>query len=215
MKKLMVFMLLISLSTVDANAAKKEFATPSKNKADVKVGRYVLEKSHANIFFFVSHLGFSNFYSKFTDFTAVLNANPNDLTKSSVEVTINTATADSGNGILNEKYKGEDFFNVNKFPTAIFKSTKLELKTDTTGTLTGDLTLLGVTKPITLDVIYNGTGFNPYAGKNMLGFSAKGKINRSDFGMNSYIPAVSDEVNLIIEAEFIFEEDKKYPKKDK
>jgi len=190
---------------IGAKAA--EFNPPSTTKSDIVGGKYVLDKSHANIFFSVSHLGFSNYFGKFTDFDAILIVNPKRPKTSNIEVVINTESADSGNEKLNEKYKSKDFFDVAKFPKAVFKSTELDIKTDTTAVLTGNLTLLGTTKPVKLDVTFNGTALNPYAKKNALGFSAKGKFKRSDFGMNMYTPSVSDEVNLIIEAEFTLDEE--------
>lgn len=211
MKKLLTALFLLT----STQALAMDFTPPSQKKEDVKAGRYILEKNHANIFFGVSHLGFSEFYGRFNDFNATINADPKNIDKSNVEVTISANSADTWNGILNEKLKGEEFFNVNKFPSITFKSTKLALENDTKGKLTGDLTFLGVTKPVTLDVVFNGTGYNPYAKTDMIGFSAVGAINRSDFGMKAYVPAVSDLVHLTIQAEFMLDNEPKYPKKEK
>ena len=191
----------------------KELTEPSTKHEDVKKGFYALDKSHAKILFSVSHLGFSNFYSEFKDFDAKIYANPSDLAQSYVEVEIAAESADSGNKVLNGKFMDGEFFNVKKHPKITFKSTKIELADEAHGKLTGSLTFLGVSKMITLDVTFNGTAFNKYAGKPVIGFSATGVIKRSQFGMNAYLPAVSDEVNLIIETEFTLDEQTKYPKK--
>ena len=178
------------------------FTPPTTDLSKTPAGTYTLDKSHANIVFGVSHLGFSEYYSRFNDFDATLDFDPKNPENSSVNVTIQTASADANNKKMEDKYDGEKFFNATKFPVATFTSTKVEKLTDSTGKITGDLNLLGVTKPVTLDVTFNGSGMNPFAGKHTLGFSATGSFKRSEFGMKEYLPAVGDEVSLMIQAEF-------------
>ncbi|HEX2753257.1 MAG TPA: YceI family protein, partial [Alphaproteobacteria bacterium] len=120
--------------------------------------------------------------------------------------TIDTNSLTMDDDAWEKHLKNEDFFNVEKFPAMTFKSTKVEKTGDNTGRVTGDLTLLGVTKPVTLDVIFNKGGIHPYSKKYVAGFSATGKLNRSEFGMTYGLPGVGDEVNISIEVEGIREE---------
>ena len=98
--------------------------------------------------------------------------------------------------------KGKDFFEVDAFPTAVYESTRVEItEAGKKARVTGTLTMRGVTKPVTLDVTLNKIGQNPYSNKKTAGFSATTFIKRSDFGISYALPAVPDEVNLIIETE--------------
>ena len=97
--------------------------------------------------------------------------------------------------------RSADFFDVEQFPAMTFKSTKLEKTGETTGKLHGDLTILGTTKPITLDLTLNQAGIHPMSEEPHVGFSATGSIKRSEFGMIYGVPAVGDDVHIIIEVE--------------
>ncbi len=168
--------------------------------------KYSFDKLHTQIFFSVSHLGFSYSQGKFTDFDGSFSFNPEKPETSAVDVTIKTDSLTMDSDAWETHLKGEDFFNIEKFPTMTFKGTKIEKTGDNTGTLTGDLTLLGVTKPVTLDVIYNKSGIHPYSKKYVSGFSATGALNRSDYGMTFGLPGIGDEINISIEVEGIREE---------
>ena len=163
--------------------------------------KFVLDKPHTQIIFKVNHMGFSHSYGKFTDYTGEINYDEADPTKSNADVTIQTASLDLDDQKWNEHMKSKDFFDVEQFPTMTFKSTGIEKTGDKTANITGDLTWLGVTKPVTLAVQQNNMGKHPMKGINATGFSASGKIKRSDFGMKGGIPMVSDEVDIIIEVE--------------
>ena len=99
--------------------------------------------------------------------------------------------------------EGEDFFNARKFTRIIFSSTGVERTGKTTARVTGDLTMLGITKRMTIEVTLNGAKPHPMAGVPALGFSGIAKLKRSDFGMTFMLPLVGDEVTLLIEAEFL------------
>jgi polyisoprenoid-binding protein YceI len=169
--------------------------------------KFNLDKPHTQIIFSVEHMGLSHSYGKFTDYEGAINLDENTPEQSNAEITIKTASVDLDDDKWNEHVKGKDFFNVEKFPTITFKSTKIEKTGDHTANLTGDLTLLGVTKPVTLAVVHNKTGKHPMKDVMATGFSATGTIKRSDFGMNYGVPMVGDEIKLIIEAE-AYSEDK-------
>ncbi len=99
--------------------------------------------------------------------------------------------------------KTADFLNVEKFPTATFKSTSVELVGDNAAKITGDLTLLGETKPLVLDVTLTGEGDHPMTGDHVVGFGATGTVTRSEYGMNFLVPGVGDDVELQISSEFL------------
>lgn len=163
--------------------------------------KYEFDTVHTQIMFAVGHMGYSFSHGKFNKFTGSLNLDLEQPEKSSVEVSIDTASLDLDDQKWNDHLKTPDFFNVEKFPAMTFKSTKVEKTGDNTGKVTGDLTLLGVTKPVTLDVTLNKAAVHPFYKKNAAGFSATGTLNRSDFGMTYGLPGVADEVKIMIEVE--------------
>ena len=168
---------------------------------DVRGGAYTLDKSHAKIIWSASHFGFSTYYGEFTDFDAKLNLDPANPANSKLSVTVQTDSVDGHNDALEEHLESADFFNVEKFPTATFVSTSVVPTGAATADVTGEFTLLGVTKPLTLKVTFNKAGEN-MAGTYVAGFSAEGAVKRSEFGMNYAVPGVSDEVKLTISGEF-------------
>jgi polyisoprenoid-binding protein YceI len=179
---------------VPASAAKLAQAQP---------GHYAIDKSHAKIIFAINHLGFSTYYGIFNDFTASsLDFDPVAPQKSTLSLTINVAGMVTTDPKLDEKLKSDAFFDTAKFPTATFKSTAIKMTGAGTGKLTGDLTLHGVTKPVTLDVTFNGAGSPPMTKLYIIGFNGSAKLKRSDFGIKNFIPLVGDEVELRISCEF-------------
>ena len=184
---------------------------PKPPKADIPAGDYTLDKTHATLVMKVNHLGFSNYTAAFASFDAKLKFDQNNAAASSLEATIDpkslTLPAPPA-GFLAE-LTGPQWLNTASYPAITFKSTKVETTGADTGKVTGDLTLHGVTKPVVLDVTYNG-GYvgHPMDPHARIGFSAKGMFKRSDFGIAYGVPApgttmgVSDEVQVIIEAEF-------------
>lgn len=167
---------------------------------------YTLEKPHSQILFFVNHLGFSHSSGRFLDFDGKIEFNRSEPAKSSVDVAIKTDSVEMNDEKWNEHLKGDDFFKVASFPAMTFKSTGIEITGEDTGLITGDLTMLGVTKPVTLDVKFNKAGKHPFGEQYAAGFSATADIKRSEFGMNYGLPAVGDNVEIRIEVEAIREE---------
>jgi polyisoprenoid-binding protein YceI len=201
MRKLFLTASVVSLIAAGAFAA-AEWTPPSTSLEKVTSGAYALDTSHASIIFTIKHLGFSHYTGRFNDFDATLDLDAKDPTKSKLAVVIKADSTDTNNDHLEQKLDSPEFLNVVKFPEAKFVSTKIEKISETTGLITGDFTLMGVTKPLTLKATFNGGGFNPYAGANVLGFSAVGALKRSDFGFTAYAPAVSDDVKFYVEVEF-------------
>jgi polyisoprenoid-binding protein YceI len=176
-------------------------AGPTTDLAKLDGGTFELDRNHAKIIFSYNHFGYSVSYGMFTDFTGKLVFDPKAPAGSALEVSINLDGIDTTVPKLDAHLKSPDFFDTAKFPTAGFRSTKVAVTGPTTGTITGDLTLHGVTKPVTLDATFNGGGTN-VAKKYVLGFNAVGHVKRSEFGVGAYAPMVGDDVTLTLSAEF-------------
>ena len=116
----------------------------------------------------------------------------------SVDVTIDMTSVDTGSTAFNSHIQGADFLDTAKFPTATFKSTKVVFEGDAPSAIEGNLTIKGITKPVTLDAEFYGAGANPMNKKENVGFVATGTIKRSDFGMGGFVPVVGDNVELKI-----------------
>ncbi|MBP3126144.1 YceI family protein [Thalassospira sp. ER-Se-21-Dark] len=164
---------------------------------------YKLDPTHTSVLFIVNHLGFSDYQGRFNGVTGELTLDREDPSASSATITIDLNQIDSGVEALDNHMKSADFFNVEEFPTATFTSTSVELVGDNAATVTGDLTLLGETKPLVLDVTLSGEGTHPMTGDEVVGFSADGVVTRTDYGMDFLVPGVGDEVTLQISSEFL------------
>jgi len=165
---------------------------------------YRLDLEHTNITWSANHFGFSSPSGKFTKSQGVIIFNESQPQLSSVEVTIDTNSIMSGVDRLDTHLKSEDFFNVAKFPTAKFISKEISVTALNTSKIKGELTLLGITKPVILEARLNKLGIHPYTQKKTAGFTAAMIIKRSDFGMIFGAPGISDDVKINIEAEAIF-----------
>ena len=158
--------------------------------------------SHAFIQFKIQHLGYSWLLGRFNEFSGGFSLDPDAIESSKVKVTIEMDSVDSNHAERDKHLRGEDFFNVGKFPTATFKSTGVEKTGDKTAKLTGDLTLKGVTKPIVLDVSYVGGGKDPWGGYRQ-GFEATTELRLKDFNIDYELGPASQVVQLYISAEGI------------
>jgi len=189
-------------STLVAAALTAAFMVSTGAPTAALAASYTIDETHAHAAFRVSHLGFSHTLGQFKEISGSLEFDEANPTASSVSVTINTASVDSANEARDEHLRKADFLNVEEFPTMTFTSTAIEVTGEKTGKLTGDLTLLGVTKPVTLDVTFNQEGPHPFdPSKIVAGFSASGEINRTNFGMAYAAPAIGETVELMIEVE--------------
>jgi polyisoprenoid-binding protein YceI len=177
---------------------------PALAPAAAAADRFAIDTAHSNIVFLINHLGYSNMIGQFQEFGGEFSFDENDPGGASLEVTIKADSVDTDHQKRDDHLRSPDFFNAAEFPEVTFVSTKAEPTGDNTGRISGDFTLLGVTKPVTLDTTFNKKAPHPlpaYNGVLVAGFSARTKIKRSDFGMTYAIPGVGDEVTLLIEAE--------------
>jgi polyisoprenoid-binding protein YceI len=175
----------------------------SADLSDVPSGTYTLDSSHGYITFTYSHLGFSNPRVGFNSFDTVLELDSSDPENSVVVVTIDASSVDSRVAEFNEHLNGSDFFNTTEYPTITFESTKIEATGENTFDVTGDLTILGTTKPVTLIATINKAADHPMRNVPTVGVSAVTTLKRSEWGLGAYVPAVSDEVELSIEVELL------------
>lgn len=169
---------------------------------------YSFDKGHTKILFFWNHLGLSNQSARFDDFDGQLVFDPEKPETSKIDVTIKAASVDSDVPALDDHLKSADFFNAEKHPEITFVSTEVRKTGTETGQVEGDLTINGVTKPVTLDVTFNFMGEHPlsafnenYKGAQYVAFSARTRVLRSDFNVGLYAPLTSDTVDIMIETE--------------
>ena len=189
--------LLLSATTPSAFAQ-----VASNDPSSVKVGTYKVEPYHTEVEFSISHFGFSNFLGFFTGASGTLTLDPEKIAATKLDVTIPVSSVDTTVPVLNEKLKGDQWFDSAKFANATFTSTKVTATGKTTALITGDFTLHGVTKPVTLKARLVGSGINPLNKVFTVGFDATGEIKRSDFGIKTYLPMVGDQVTLRIVGNF-------------
>ena len=164
-------------------------------------GTYTLDPAHTNVLASWSHFGLSKPTANFGAVEGTLVYDAADVSKSSVEVTLPLSGLNSFSDKFDEHLRSGDFFDAGKFPLASFNSTSVQSAGVNKLTVTGDLTVKDITKPVTLDVTLNGGGEHPMMKKQAIGFNATGTLKRSDFGVGAYAPNVSDEVQLQITTE--------------
>lgn len=161
---------------------------------------YKVDPVHSFMLFHVRHFDAGNVYGRFNNPTGTVTYDAADPSKSSFDVQVQAANIDTGNEKRDQHLKSPDFFNVEQFPTLSFKSTKVAKGEGDTLKVTGDLTIHGVTKSITVDATKLGEGKNP-RGTELIGFETKFTIKRSDYDMNFMPGAIGDEVHITVALE--------------
>ena len=160
---------------------------------------YTLEPNYTQGVLRWDHLGFSYPAAQFAQGTGTLEFDAMDPGMSSIKVTIPIASLNTGVPDLDEHLKSEDFFELAKYPTATFVSTRVEKGMDMNHfKVTGNLTIRSVTRPVTLDVTLLKVGKNARTEVATVGFDARGTLKRSDFGLGAFVPQVSDEIQLLV-----------------
>ena len=174
----------------------------SRDPAKVEAGTYTIEPVHTRVLFGVSHFGFSTYYGVFTQPSGTLKLSPQDPAASKLEVQIPVNAIDTTNAKLDSDLKAADWFDVQQYPTISFTSTSVTVTGQDEAKVSGNLTIRGITKPVTLTAKFNGAGVNPLDKHYTVGFDANTIIKRSEFGMMKYIPLIGDDVALTISAAF-------------
>lgn len=161
-----------------------------------------VDKAHAKVGFTVTHMMIAEVDGNFKTFDATLTSSKEDFTDAVFEVSADINSIDTDMEMRDKDLKGENYFDAAKFPTLTFKSTSISKVADKKFKLTGDLTMKGVTKPVTLDMVLTGMGKDMRSQKPKAGFKITGTIKRTDFGVGKASPAVSEEVELRAVGEF-------------
>jgi polyisoprenoid-binding protein YceI len=158
----------------------------------------------------VSHLGLSNYVARFADFDAAIDYDSSDITKSTVTAKINPMSIQTAYPNAKEKdfnnilATDKNWFNAAEFASIDFVSTSIEMTGEKTAVMQGNLTFLGLSKAVSLDVKFNGAMLKqPFSGKPTMGFSATTMIKRTNWGMDKYAPNIGDDVEVMIEGEFV------------
>ena len=193
---------LVLCAAVSLATATPALAQTVTNPASVTAGTYAIEPGHTQIGFSVLHFGFTWYSGSFSNVSGKLSLDPKKPAASELSVTIPIASVQTTSDKLTSELKDADWFDAAKFPDATFVSTSVVPTGKGEATVTGNLTLHGVTKTETLKVKFLGAGTNPIDHKYTVGFDAAGIIKRSDFGVTKYVPYVSDEVRLHIAGAF-------------
>ncbi len=169
--------------------------------ASAEAVAYVLDASHSQIVFTYDHLGYSTTTGMFSGFEGTIMMDAEDPAASSVSVSFPASSLITGWPAREGHLLSEDFFNAGANPLVTFESTSIEVTGETTGLITGDLTMNGITKPVVLDATLNQLGDHPMAQLPWAGFDATTTLLRSDFDMGQFAPFVSDEIAIVISIE--------------
>lgn len=193
----------LAIVMFSALAAVAVAAPESRDPAQVPAGAYVLDARHASLTAKVAHLGgFSNYAMRFDKLSGGFTWDPADPAAAKATIRIDPASVHTGLPTFDKELAGPRWFNAAGHPAITFVSTRVDAGEGGRGKITGDLTFLGVTKPVTLDVTFNGVGPGMMGTGTRLGFSGTGMIKRSDFGLTTSANAAGDEVMLDFEVEF-------------
>lgn len=177
--------------------------TPDTSR--VVAATYKVEPGHTQLLFGVDHLGFSAYYGNFSNVSGTLVIDPAKPEAATIEVTVPVTSVKTTSAKLDEELVSPQFFDAAKYPEMRFRSTQVTVdpKNPRHAVVVGDLTLHGVTKPVSLEVLFHGAGPSMMRkGANAVGFDGRATIKRSDFGVSYGVPIVGDTVSIIISAAF-------------
>lgn len=166
----------------------------------VAADTYKLDPGHTFPRWQVSHFGFSTHHGQFNKTSGTLMLDPK-AGKGSLDVVVDAASISTGDPALEKHLRTADFFNVEKFPTLTFKSSAMKFEGGKPVAVSGDFTLLGVTKPMTFQIANVKCGMHPVSKKESCGAEVSGSLKRSEFGMTYGVPGLGDEIRLAIQVE--------------
>jgi polyisoprenoid-binding protein YceI len=194
---------LASVAVAQDNANVAPTATPGASaqaKSGGATGTYKIDTVHSTVIFMTKHMTVGNAYGRFNDVSGTVTIDEADPTKSKIDLLIKAESLDTANEKRDQHLEGPDFFNVKEFPQITFKSTAIKAGADKKFNVTGDLTLHGVTKPVTAEVEFYGVAKGPRGGEVGAG-EARLKIKRSEFGVSYGPQMIGDEVTVIASLE--------------
>lgn len=173
------------------------------NPMTIRSGQYQLDPTHTAVLFKVNHLGFSKFIGRFEEISATLHYDPANAELASLDATVNMASVNVNNPKFERALRNRFWFHTDQYPQARFTTLSVTKVGNNALDMQGELRFLGRTQPLTMHIIINGAGTNLTNGKYTMGFSASATLLRSDFGLSLLTPAIGDEVELEIHAEFV------------
>lgn len=165
------------------------------------VEQYKIDKDHTNILWYANRMGFSRTIGNFKNFDGVINLNNCNPAESDIYISIDISSISSGVTELDDQLKSRTFFDVDNYPEAIFESTEIAVQEKNMANIKGNFTMLGHTREVILNVRLNKRAIDPIINQMRVGYSIKTSIQRSLWGMNQLLAFVSDEINIVIEAE--------------
>ncbi len=165
-------------------------------------GTYKLDQTHVAVLFKINHMGLSTFVGRFNKVDASLEFDPKNIAAAKLSAVIDVASIDVNNAGLEETLRGSSWFDTEKYPQAVFKTSSVNVIDENTAEFSGDLQLHGITAPVMFTIHFNGGGNNILTGFYTLGFSATSSFKRSTFGIDYLVPAIADQVNVEVFAEF-------------
>lgn len=197
MRAVMLALALVATPALAQPAGKPGAADPAR----VKAGTYKVDPNHTQVFWSVDHLGFSVLEGGFGSPSGTLTLDPRNPNGAKLSLTFPMNAITTTSAMFKEHLSSPNWFDVAKFPEATFVSTKV-VASGANAQVTGNLTIKGVTKPVTLQARFYGAGTNPMSKAETVGFAVTGTVKRSDFGLGNAAPVVDDAVKLKINAAF-------------
>jgi polyisoprenoid-binding protein YceI len=195
---------LVALALPVWAAHEPKMPVADKDYRSAPAGVYRLDPHHASITWRIEHMGLSTFVGRFDDISATLVYDPANPTAVQMRGQVEVDKIDTGNPVLDATLKGAPFFDAEHFPRITLVARQLTLSGANHGQLLADVTLRGVTRPVLFELVFNGHNINPYEGNAAeMGFSAKGSLKRSDFGMKGFPGALGERVDIALEGEFV------------
>lgn len=168
----------------------------------LRAGAYTLDPEHAFVIFRIEHLGLSTVVGRFNSVDATLDFNPESPSEMVLEGRLDVASIDINSRNLEQRLRGSGWLDTERFPQAGFITSSVEPQGDNTLIINGELTMRGITRPISLLATFKGGADNILTGRYTLGFAASGSISRSEFGVDAFKALVADEVFIELHAEF-------------
>lgn len=191
------------LGALATTAAAQPASTPANpDPAAVEAGIYRVDPNHTQVMFTVSHMGFSEYSGRFTGVGGSLQIDPRKLATTRLDVTIPVNSVSTTSEKLDGELKSEQWLDAGRFGQMRFRSTKVTPTGAGRARIDGELTLHGVTRPVTLQARFVGAGVNPLDKAYTVGFQATGTLSRSAFGVSTYVPLIGDEVTLTLAGAF-------------
>jgi polyisoprenoid-binding protein YceI len=213
MRLLLAATAVLALAACNQPAETPATSEPAPVAVNAPSGEYALDPNHSTVTVRAQHFGLAHYTLRFNRVSGTLNFNADDPTQSTIQATVDVTSLDTpytGDRDFDAELQNSSWLNADQFATATFASTSVERTGPNTARVSGDLTLRGQTHPVTFDVTYKGSHSPHPMGMQMssIGFSARGTVERSQFGVSELLPSaggndgVSDEVEIVIEAEF-------------